>query len=172
MPNLSRSEQRPVKATPSLRDYIATYVLWFFTIAVSLLLALAIRDLIQMAMVMTTWHRYTVHAVNQFSTIALILVLVAVVAGVEGYYRHGVKKGQLRYRFWRVATVLCVVFAVTFALRLVLEAIASSVNLKSALVFAIASGAAWGAWWAARRVAPKRYQPQSTIRPTDPPAHP
>ena len=156
MPNLSRSEPRPGKATPSLRDYIAAYVLWFLTSAISLLVALAIRDLIQMAMVLTTWDRYAVHAINQFSTIALILVLVAVVAGVEGYYRHGVTKGQLRYRFWRVATVLCVVFAATFGLRLVLEAIASFVNLITVLLFALAAGATWGARWAARRAAPRR----------------
>ena len=136
---LSRSEQRPVKANPSLRDYIAAYVLWFLTIAVSLLVALAIRDLYQMAMVLTTWHRYTVHAVNQFATLGLILLLVGVVVAVEGYYRHGVQKGQLTYRFWRVLAVLSAVLAVTQGLRLVLEAIASSVNLISVLIFAVVS---------------------------------
>ena len=142
-----------------MAGYVTAYLLWFFTIAASLLVALAMRDLYQMAMVLTTWHRYTVHAINLFATLGLLLALVVIVVAVEGYFRYGAQKGQLTYRFWRVFAIVSVTLAVVQGLRLVLETVASNVNPISVLVFVVVLGIAWGARRSAQRASPRRSKP-------------
>lgn len=166
MLNRPPTEHRSAKPQPSLAGYGAVYALWFLIIGASLLVALAIRDLYQMAMVLTTWHRYTVHAINQFATLGLILALVVVVVAVEGYYRNGLKKGQLTYRFWRVFTVMSAILAAVLGLRIALEAVAYNVNPTSVLTFVIVVGIAWGARRAAERASPRRPK----LRQSSPPA--
>lgn len=161
MLNLPPTENRPAKPQPSLAGYGAVYALWLLIIVASLLVILAIRDLYQMAMVLTTWHRYTVHAVNQFATLGLILILVVVVVAVEGYFRNGLKKGQLTYRFWYVFAIISATLAAVLGIRVALEALASNVNPISVLGFVLVAGIAWGARRAAARVSPRRHKPQA-----------
>jgi len=111
--------------------------LWFFTFLVGLLVAFAVRDLYQMAMVFTTWDRYVVHLFNQFGVVALVIALTVLVVATEAYYRNGVPRQQLWPRFARTIGLLALIVAVAQTARLALEVVAGAVNLISVLILAV-----------------------------------
>jgi hypothetical protein len=113
------------------------YGLWFLTFLVGLLVAFAVRDLYQMAMVFTTWDRYAVHLFNQFGVVALVIALTVLVAASEAYYRHGVPRRTVFARFARVLGILALILAATQTLRLALEVVAGAVNLISVLILVV-----------------------------------
>mgnify|MGYP005845734985 CR=1 FL=1 len=122
---------------PPVSAYILAYALWFFTCLVGLLVAFAVRDLYQMAMVFTTLDRYAVHLFNQFGVVALVVALTVLVVATEAYYRHGVPRRAVFMRFVRVLGILALLMVATQALRLALEVIAGAVNLRSVLILLI-----------------------------------
>ncbi|GIK72349.1 MAG: hypothetical protein BroJett021_13370 [Chloroflexota bacterium] len=137
MSSLSRRNPGQEFAQPPVSAYILAYGLWLFTFLVGLLVAFAVRDLYQMAMVFTTWDRYAVHLFNQFGVVALVVALTALVVATEAYYRHGVPKRNVFTRFARVLGLLALILATTQTLRLALEVIAGAVNLISVLILII-----------------------------------
>lgn len=128
-------------------------------IAASTLVAFLARDLYQMAMVLTSWHRYTVHFVNQALTLAILLSLLAAVILLEAYFRHGVEKGNLAGRVWRAASGIFIALAVIEGLRLLIEISAGAVNLVSVLYFVLAVLGGWGSRRQTQRLAGKPVTP-------------
>lgn len=137
MSSLSRRNSGQEFAQPPVSAYILAYGLWFFTFLVGLLVAFAVRDLYQMAMVFTTWDRYAVHLFNQFGVVALAVALIALVVASEAYYRHGVPKRNVFTRFARVLGLLALILTSVQTLRLALEVIAGAVNLISVLILVV-----------------------------------
>ncbi|MFZ1770971.1 MAG: hypothetical protein WAU00_17320, partial [Caldilinea sp.] len=136
MSSLSRRNTGQEFVDPPVSAYVAAYGLWFFTFLVGLLVAFAVRDLSQMAMLFTTWDRYAVHLFNQVGVVVLVVLLLVLLVTTEAYYRNGVPRGQLFLRFARVVGILALILAAAQALRLVLEVVAGSVNLISVLILA------------------------------------
>jgi hypothetical protein len=144
---------------PSALSYGIAYLWWAVMIAASTLVAFLARDLYQMAMVLTSWHRYTVHFVNQALTLAILLSLLAAVILLEAYFRHGVEKGNLAGRVWRAASGIFIALAVIEGLRLLIEISAGAVNLVSVLYFVLAVLGGWGSRRQTQRLAGKPVTP-------------
>ncbi|HAJ37162.1 MAG TPA: hypothetical protein DCL15_15930 [Chloroflexi bacterium] len=138
MSSLSRRNPGQEFAQPPVSAYILAYGLWFFTFLVGLLVAFAVRDLSQMAMLFTTWDRYVVHLVNQVSVVVLVVLLLILLVVTEAYYRAGVPRRQLWPRFARMLGLLALIIAVTQVARLALEVVAGAVNLISVLILVVA----------------------------------
>ena len=71
MSSLPRHSAGQELVNPPVRAYIGAYGLWFLTFLVGLLVAFAVRDVFQMAMVFTPLDRYAVHLFNQISVCLL-----------------------------------------------------------------------------------------------------
>ena len=155
MSSLSRRSSGPDLVNPPVRAYIAAYGLWFLTFLVGLIVALAVRDVFQMAMVFTPLDRYGVHLFNQIAVVVLVVLLLVLVVAIEAYYRNGVPRRQVGVRFARVIGILALILAAAQGVRLVLEVLAGSVNLLSVLILAIALTVYGGA----REVAKRHAQP-------------
>ena len=124
-------------ANPPVHAYLAAYGLWFFTFLLGLLVAVAVRDLYQLAMFFTALDRYAVHVANQIGAVVLVLLVLVLTVTTEAYYRNGVPRQQILRRFGRVVAVLALVLVGAQALRLALEVVAGSVNLISVLLFVV-----------------------------------
>lgn len=118
--------------------YLAVYGLWLFTFLVGLVVAFVLRDVVQMAMLFTTWDRYVVHLVNQVSVVVLVVLLLVLLVATEAYYRNGAPRRQVWSRFARVISLLALILAATQSVRLALEIVAGAVNLISVLILVIA----------------------------------
>ena len=105
--------------------------MWFLTFLVGLMVAFAVRDVFQMAMVFTPLDRYAVHLFNQISVVVLVVLLLVLLVVTEAYYRNGVPRHQVAVRFARVMGILALILAAAQGVRLVLEVVAGSVNLLS-----------------------------------------
>lgn len=138
MSSLSQRNQRQPLVNPPVHVYLAVYGLWFFTFLVGLVVAFVLRDVVQMAMLFTTWDRYVVHLVNQVSVVALVVLLLVLLVASEAYYRNGAPRRQVWSRFARVISLLALILAVTQSVRLALEIVAGAVNLISVLILIIA----------------------------------
>ncbi|MFO7634720.1 MAG: glycosyltransferase family 39 protein, partial [Caldilinea sp.] len=159
MSSLSQRNSGQEFVNPPVRAYIAAYGLWFFTFLVGLLVAFAVRDLYQMAMVFTTWDRYAVHVFNQVGVVVLVVLLLILLVVTEAYYRNGVPRGKVFARFARVIGILALILAAAQILRLTLEGIAGSVNLISVLILAVVLLVyVW-----ARTVVQRRAQPAAAV---------
>ncbi|MCB0133753.1 MAG: hypothetical protein KDD75_01420, partial [Caldilineaceae bacterium] len=95
MSSLSRPSTGQDLVNPPVRAYVAAYGLWFLTFLVGLVVAFAVRDVFQMAMVFTPLDRYGVHLFNQISVVVLVVLLLALVVVTEAYYRNGVPRRQV-----------------------------------------------------------------------------
>jgi hypothetical protein len=125
----------------------------------SLLIMLAGRDLYQMALVVTSWNRYTVHAINQILTVVLAFPVVIAIIALESYFRQGANKGILVERVWRAASVFLAVLAVIHGLRLVIEVVLGAVNLITLLLFGVTAAGSLGSRRQAQRLAGKQISP-------------
>ena len=134
MSSLSRRNAGQGLVKPPVRAYVAAYGLWSLTFLVGLIVAFALRDVFQMAMVFTTLDRYAVHLFNQSSVVLLVVLLLVLLVVTEAYYRNGVPHRQLGRRFARVAGLLALVLAGVQGVRLVLEINAGAINLLSVLI--------------------------------------
>ncbi len=85
--------------------YGLAYLLWAVTTALGILDAVVIRNTYQLALAMTSWHRYTLNAVDKVATVLLALVLVIMLIFWEYYYRTGVQRSKLLERFCLVTAV-------------------------------------------------------------------
>ncbi len=155
MSSLSRRSSGQELVNPPVRAYVAAYGLWALTFLVGLVVAFAVRDVFQMAMVFTPLDRYGVHLFNQISVVVLVVLLLALVVVTEAYYRNGVPRRQVGVRFARVIGILALILAVAQGVRLALEVVAGSVNLLSVLILAVSLGIYGGA----REVAKRQAQP-------------
>ncbi|MCB0055566.1 MAG: hypothetical protein M9936_18885 [Caldilinea sp.] len=155
MSSLSRPSTGQDLVNPPVRAYVAAYGLWFLTFLVGLVVAFAVRDVFQMAMVFTPLDRYGVHLFNQISVVVLVVLLLALVVVTEAYYRNGVPRRQVGVRFARVIGILALILAVAQGVRLALEVVAGSVNLLSVLILAVSLGIYGGA----REVVKRQAQP-------------
>lgn len=136
MSSLSRRSSGQELVNPPVRAYVAAYGLWSLTFLVGLVVAFAVRDVFQMAMVFTPLDRYAVHLFNQISVVVIVVLLLALLVVTEAYYRNGVPRRQVAVRFARVMGILALILAAAQAVRLVLEVFAGSVNLLSVLILA------------------------------------
>ena len=137
MSSLPRRSAGQELVNPPVRAYIGAYGLWFLTFLVGLLVAFAVRDVFQMAMVFTPLDRYAVHLFNQISVVVLVVLLLVLVVVTEAYYRNGVPRHQVGVRFARVMGILALILAAAQSVRLVLEVIVGSVNLLSVLILVV-----------------------------------
>lgn len=155
MSRLSEHKAGQELVHPPAGAYVGAYALWLFTFLVGLLVAYLVRDVYQMAVVFTSWDRYVVHLLGQFSVVVLVILLLILLVSTEAYYRNGVPRRQVGARFARVMGILALVLAAAQGFRLVLEVAAGSVNLVSVLIFAAALLVYAGARSAAPRPAGK-----------------
>ena len=75
--SVSRPSTGQDRSTHPVRAYVAAHGLWFLTFLVGLVVAFAVRDVFQMAMVFTPLDRYGVHLFNQISVVVLVVLLLA-----------------------------------------------------------------------------------------------
>ena len=137
MSSLSRRSSGHELVNPPVRAYVAAYGLWSLTFLVGLVVAFALRDVLQMAMVFTTLDRYAVHLFNQISVVVLVVLLLVLLVSTEAYYRSGVARRQVGVRFARVMGILALILAAVQSVRLLLEVSAGAVNLLSVLILVV-----------------------------------
>ncbi|MCS7222814.1 MAG: hypothetical protein RML36_14940 [Anaerolineae bacterium] len=101
--------------------YGLAYLLWAVTALLGALGVAVIRDTYQRALLLTSWHRYTLNAIDKFATVFLALALVVLLIFWEHHYRTGVQRGQLLQRFCLMTAielgVLFLAHAVGFTLQ-------------------------------------------------------
>jgi len=81
------------------------YLLWAVTVVLGVLDAMVIRDTYKYALDTTSWHRYTLNAIDKVATVLLALALVIMLIFWEYYYRTGVQRGRLLERFCLMTAV-------------------------------------------------------------------
>jgi hypothetical protein len=79
--------------------YGLAYLLWTVTALVGALDVAVIRDTYQKVLLTTSWHRYTLNAIDKFATVLLALAFVVMLVFWEHYYRVGAQHGWLLRRF-------------------------------------------------------------------------
>lgn len=147
-----RTDLEPARPSPTPLTYVVAYTWWFIFACVSVVIMLAARDLYQMALVLSSWDRYVVHAINQFLTVFLAFPVVIAVIVLESYFRNGANRGILAARVWRAASVFLAAMAVIHGLRLVIEVTLGGVNLVTLLLFAASVLGSWGSRRQAQRL--------------------
>lgn len=85
--------------------YGLAYLLWAVTALLGALNVAVIRDTYQKALLLTSWHRYTLNAIDKFATVFLALALIALLIFWEHYYRTGVQQGRLLRHFCLMMTI-------------------------------------------------------------------
>ena len=123
--------------------YGTAYLLWMVTIALSVLGAIVARSTYQLLLTTTAWHRYTLHALNQFLTFFLAFLLLCLIVFVESFYRTGVRRGDLLARFCLLTAIELAFFAVLHVIRVILLWVSgASVALGFAIMVGELAGAA------------------------------
>jgi len=100
--------------------YVLVYLLWLVTAALGVLSAVWVHGTLQLALVTTSWHRYSLNAVDKFSMFFLGLLLLGMFIFSEYYYRTGARKGKLLSRFGLFTAVELGILLVMYGIRLVL----------------------------------------------------
>lgn len=120
---------------PSVWRYVLAYLFWAVSVVLSVVNLLVWRISLTIALGMTAWDRYFEHAINQFGFLILAIVVLAVMVGVEHYYRTGVPWNRLLERFLLVTFWEVAFLALAHALRSLGEVVLDLPTSSLLLVF-------------------------------------
>lgn len=91
----------------SIGHYVLAYLLWLITLALNIVVSLVIIESSVELMSAAEWHRYPIHAVRQFMTFFLGLIVLVLLVWNEHHYRTGAERNRLLERFaWMVGISL------------------------------------------------------------------
>lgn len=108
---------------PSLRGYLATYVLWFVLSALSLWCFFRVWQVFSVALGMIglgRWLPTTLMALVRLLTIVLALIWLIGVVVMEAFLRKGAEEGLLWKRTLRIAVPVIVVLGVSYGVEYLL----------------------------------------------------
>jgi hypothetical protein len=113
---------------------------------------MVIRDTYRFAIVSAQWHRYLIHVTDEFSILALGVLLLALIVISEYVYRTGVQEGALWLRFSFVSALQLSLISVFHSLHFIIELSSDVVDPLRVITLLIEWGAAGLFWQQHRRL--------------------
>ena len=136
---------------PVLR-YGLAYLLWFVTIAVSLLIIGAIRDTYRILMALAQWRSTVVRLTDEFSILFLGLIILVLIILTEHMYRTAVPARKLTRVACGLLTWLLAILGSLHMIQLLLELQYGDLDLIRLGVIAVDFGLAILLWWWRHRI--------------------
>ena len=146
-----------MNSTNRVFQYILAYTLFLATLALALISAMILRETIFEINVLVGLHRYTVHAINQFVTFGLGIVLMAILIVGEHQYRTGVEKRRLWPRFCWLTGYIIGIIGGLHVIHLIFQAVNGGIQDPMRVVLtALEVAAALGLLWWRRKLLENR----------------